>query len=209
MIRFGTVCALLFACLWASGCRMMEIRVGQAKVPEPVRVTPEQIETQRQAADYLERTVETPSEAQEVARALSDTVGAPVYPQAEATYIVDALYSDYRDTQREQRKRDQFLTKHAGGEIEGTGVDLAPWGMGLGTIILIFGIVALGGAPLLIAIGRLSVRTLIGAFRSTSRAIDEFKVKNPDGWAQLKPYLSTHQDSTHKSTIARERQRIS
>lgn len=190
--------------LLLSGCRLPEIRIGQAEVPAPLTVTPERLEAYRQGADYVAKTIESPVETVYVADELSSSLGAPKRPLDNVEDVVESLRKAYKDQEEEIESLNRKLERLQGKDIEGTGVDILPFGGGIGFIALIAAIILVPGfGTFVFWIIRKAFTNTRGAFKSTIRAIEDFKKEKPSEASALLNYLSKHQDSIHKDIVRR------
>lgn len=141
---------LFLAFSFVPSCALLpEHRIGQKAVPAPVAKSPQQIEAERQAAEYLTHVDMDPPEAEQVADGLSESLGKPGKPlptankqeiKDSAAEALKALNVGMTKMQKQIDAQNKFLSKYAGTKLEGTGFDL----MGPGMIAIVIGLIALG-----------------------------------------------------------------
>ncbi len=138
---------VLLFCL--SGCSLNPVRLFQSKVPPPLTKPPEQVETERRAADLIARTVETPKELKPVAAGLSASLGAPDKPIKVATpadipkaaaVSAEELRASLVTMQQQIITLNKMLAQNQGKTIEGTGFSI----LGPGMVTILIALVALG-----------------------------------------------------------------
>lgn len=199
-MRRGIVLAIVAG---LAGCQLPQWRVFQAKVPEPVKKNEVQVETDRRAADLIARKIEKPVELKPVAVGLSESLGKPERmiegPKAAETSVEELRFSVVK-TQEMVKKQNELLTKFAGREIEGTGLNL--FGPGMGVVVI--GLVVLGVMcpPAATAIFFLLRRTG-SALKQTVASIEQFSKEEPVAAERLKDLQSKAMDKAHKELIKR------
>lgn len=191
-------------CLLLTGCQSLipQWRVFQKKVPEPIVKTDSQREIDRQAADYIARTVETPPGLKPIAASLSESLGHPAKPikvtdDSEAK-LQAMLAKALLQTQRERDELNTALTKTEGKKIEGTGYNVFGFAIS-GTVILVIALCVM--FPPLAGIIWWIIQRAYGALSRTTAGIGKFMEANPDGGEQLKAFLSKTHDSADKNII--------
>lgn len=139
---YFAVAALTFGCTAS--------RIFQTKVPAPIVKTEDQLDSERQGADLIAKTIETPVELKPVATALSTSLGAPKkslfvggqsfnLPQA-ANHASGDLQTSILQVQKQLDQLNIKLSKLQGKDIEGTGISIL--GPGMVTVVLV--LIALG-----------------------------------------------------------------
>lgn len=149
-MKFLRVLLLFAAFGFIPACGVLpQYRIGQKSVPPPVQKPPQQVEAERQAAEYLTHVDMDPKEAEDVADGLSESLGKPDKPlktankeeiKDSAAEALKVLNAGMVKLQKQIDAQNKFLTKYAGTKLEGTGFDLA----GPGMFALIVGLIALG-----------------------------------------------------------------
>jgi hypothetical protein len=207
--------ALLILCLLLlSGCTLPEWRVGQQKVDGRLaEKPPQQIEAERRAAKYLSlrSLVLEPDAAQQlldihrVATPLSASLGEPAAPVTieDQAAVIDALKKGILAEQAKTEAWKAFARKHAGKPIEGTGVDLAPWGGGLGVIALVAACVFIPGFGSLVLF---VIKRLRGTVQQMAQSVEEYAIEHPARAEELKEYFSSAMDRPAKAIVKREKQ---
>jgi len=138
----------LILCFLLLGCTAP--RFFQSKVPAPIVKTDDQFESERQGADLIAKTIETPVELKPVASSLSTSLGAPKkslfvggasfnMPVA-AAHANSDLQSGILQMQHQLDVLNGKLTRLQGKDIEGTGFSI----LGPSTVVIIGGLIALG-----------------------------------------------------------------
>ena len=194
---------ILVTPLALSGCfSVPQWRVAQAKVPTPVVKTEKQTEAERQAADYIARTIETPIALKPVAQELSSSLGEPKAPIKEgpkaADQAVAALHRGQLDQQAQIDRLNRLLAKHQGKEIEGTGVNLFAPTTGLGFIGLIAACIFVPGFLTFVLF---VIRRAYGTLRVLVTKIREFEIAEPEAAAKLTESLGRGMDRSHKLLV--------
>lgn len=189
---------------------MPEWRVFEAEVPEPVEVSPEQREVWAQGASWLERDYAAGNpEADagvEVSAALSRSIGEPEEVEEDWEEIVVGLEAELRREREERKRLREFLERHGGKAVEGTGWNVIGFtGSYWFWLVVVVGILAVGGGPLLLMAFRgmrRTVETVVGA-------IDLFEDERPGEAAVLKrEYLSRKLDRAQKREIRKAKARL-
>lgn len=149
-MKFARIFLLFFAFGFVPACGILpQYRVGQKAVPPPVGKTLQQLEAERQGAQFVADTITAPAATVPVARAVSDSLGKPKEPLPTATpeqvdqsaaKALEALGKQMAKMQERIDAQNKFLTKYAGTKLEGTGFDL----MGPGMVTLVIGLIVLG-----------------------------------------------------------------
>jgi hypothetical protein len=206
---------LLIAVLLA-GCSMLplpDMRVGQKKIdPKTTEKPPEQVEAERRGAAYLSlrSLVFEPDARQQlleihsVAEALSASLGEPKKPVK--IEDKDAVIAELRAGRLADQKKIEgyraFTRKYAGQAIDGTGVDLAPWGGGLGLIAIVAACIFVPGFGTLVLF---VIRRLRATVQQMAQGVEEFAVEHPDKAEELKEYFSSAMDRPAKAILKREK----
>jgi hypothetical protein len=204
---------ILLLVLLAGCAALPEWRVGKKKVdPTLAEKPPEQIEAERRAAKYLSlRSLMIEPDARQqlmdihnVAEPLSASLGEPKKPVA--IEDKDAIIAELRAGRlADQKKADAwkaFAKKYAGQPIEGTGVDLAPWGGGLSLVLIVAACVFVPGFGTLVLF---VIRRLRGTVQQMAQGVEEFAVEHPEKAEELKEYLSSAMDKGTKAIVKREK----
>lgn len=200
-----------------TGCQMPQWRVFQAKVPAVLVEKPKaQAEGERQAAAYIARVTAPPvtdparvvGHIHPVATALSSSLGEPLQAIQgdDPAKTVAALRMGLKAKEQQLEAWKAFGRKHAGKELEATGINLAgPAGLTallavIAACVFIpgFGWVVLRVVPL-----------LLGAIRQMAAGVESFAKDAPQAASQLKTdYLGRKMDRTHKRIVARVKKSI-
>ena len=191
----------------AAGCSSVGLqskRIFQDNVAAPV--VKEVTEDIRQAADYLSKSVEEPTEARGVAIDLSQRVGSPERPINAANDVSAALTKGNRAHEKNLSDLMAWLDKREGTALEGTGLSL--WGAG-GFVVVLLIVVACVLVPALIPLVIQLVQTIAGTSRAVLRqtgaamvsAISEWEVENQTEAKELKALLSRKMDTKSKSIV--------
>ncbi len=204
--------AVISACLLLSGCAslMPQWRLFQKKVPAPIVKPAAQVEVERQAAEYIARTVEKPVELKPIAIGLSKSLGVPEKPilEAPAEAAPDFYDAWMKVLKKEQEQRDELnamLAKTEGKKIEGTGYNVFGFSVGAAGLALIILLVMF--PPLATIIWAIFTR-VSGALTTTAKGIAEFVKENPDAGKRLKDKLAQTQDAVHKQVISKIKSKI-
>jgi hypothetical protein len=207
------IAALL--CALFAGCTMLpEWRVGQKKIDPALAEKPaQQVEAERRAAQWLaiHSAMVEPDARQQlldihgVASALSASLGEPKEPVAAEDK--DAIIAELRRGIRAEQKKAEawkaFALKYAHKPVEGTGVDLAPWGGGLGLVLIAAACIFVPGFGTLVLF---VIRRLRGAVQQIAQGVEEYAIEHPEKAAELKEYLSSAMDRPAKAIMKREKQ---
>lgn len=205
----------LVACLLFAAC-LPQMRVFQAKIdPALAEKPPAQVEAERRAAAFIRDTSAAPAAnpvaqvaaIHAVAAPLSASLGEPKEPVTaeDKDRIIAGLRQGLLAEQKKAEQWKAFARKHAGREIEGTGLNLAgPAGL----LALVGVIAACVACP---ALGYLLLRLLPllwGFFRRTTTALHEFATEHPDAGEQVAQKLSARMDEAHKKLVRARAPRI-
>jgi uncharacterized membrane protein len=199
---------LLGGVLLVSGCSIPEVKLGEKEVPAPNMVTQETRYAWAQAADWIEKDYQTghpdPEVGQDVASTLSISLGPPLYLEDNPKKIIKTLNQNREDEADAREKTRDFLQKHQGKTIEGTGIDLLGWVDGYWVVVLVIAIIILmGGGPILVMVVNRVRVTLI----QTVRAIERMKQEDPAAAAVYERIASEVMDDSHKRQIQAEQRR--
>lgn len=196
------------------GCAALpEWRVGQKKVdPKLGQKPPEQIEGERKGADYIEQKSAAPepdttgqlADIHEVAGLLSASLGEPEKPVTieDQAKVIAALRKGLRSEQKKADGWKAFALKYGGKPIEGTGVDLAPWGGGLGLVAIVAACILVPGFGTFVLY---VIRRLRGTVQQMAQGVEEFAIEHPEKAAELQEYLSSAMDKPMKAIVKREK----
>lgn len=203
-----------FLALIFSGCSLLPVlRVGQKKIdPKATEKPAEQTEAERRGAAYLSlrSMVFEPDARQQlleihtVAESLSASLGAPKKPVTLENK--DAVISELRAGRLADQKKIEayraFTLKYAGSTIDGTGIDLAPWGGGFGLLLIVAGCIFIPGFGTLVLF---VIKRLRGTVQQMAQGVEEFAVEHPEKAAELKDYLKGSMDKATKAIVKREK----
>lgn len=179
-------------------CTAPQWRIAQRKVPSPI---PSASEAEKRGAFLVAELITAPSAAIPLAKELSVSLGEPMNRETSEAGIPSAIAGLEKGTKEKKRlesKRDAFLSKYQGYELENTGLNL-------------FGPVSIGaGIALIVAPGALSVcfvviRRLRATIQTISEGVENFKSSNPDKVEDLEYELGRKMDSMHKKIVRREK----
>lgn len=205
MKRVLLVCILLLS----TGCTslMPQWRLFQKKVPAPIVKAPEQIETERQTADYIARTVEQPPQLRPMAAKLSESLGRPKKPIATdmtADEADERMMASWQkvllQSQQQITELNALLAKSEGKKIEGTGVNMFGFSMGGATIALI--VICVMFPPVAVILWTIFKR-VSGALTTTAAGIARYVKEHPEAGEELKDTLEKTQDKVHKQVISK------
>ena len=184
-----------------------QMRVWQAKVPDPVTITEQQREPWAQAAGWIEvdyaKGHPDPVEGQKVATALSTSIGSPSTPAKSVDQLIKDLERARAQIRSQQAQIESFLHRQQGRTVEGSGFNLLGftssywvWVGGLAVFLW------LGGGPILIMVIRRTRNTL----RATIKAIEETRRVNPQAVAVFENQASKVMDASNKKLVKSEKQ---
>ena len=199
-----TVSIILILSAGCSSVGLQSKRIFQDNVAAPV--VKEVTEDIRQAADYLSKSVEEPTEARGVAIDLSQRVGPPERSINAANDVSAALTKGNRAHENDLSDLMAWLDKREGTALEGTG--LSVWGAG-GFVVVLLIVVGCVLVPALIPLVIQLVQTIAGTSRAVLRqtgaamvsAISEWEVENPTEAKELKALLSRKMDTKSKTIV--------
>ena len=199
-----TVSIILILGAGCSSVGLQSKRIFQDNVAAPV--VKEVTEDIRQAADYLSKSVEEPTEARGVAIDLSQRVGSPERPIDAANDVSAALTKGNRAHQNDLADLMTWLDKREGTALEGTG--LSVWGTG-GFVVVLLIVVACVLMPALIPLVIQLVQTIAGTSRAVLKqtgaamvsAISEWETENPTEAEELKEIMSRKMDTKSKTIV--------
>jgi hypothetical protein len=210
MKRPASMAAILISIALGCGCSLLPSwRVFQAKIdPKLAEKSADQVEAERRAAAYIVQASAAPASnpaaqvanIHAVAVPLSSSLGEPQLPvvAADQAAVIAALRQGILAEQQKAEQWRAFARKHAGREIEGTGIDIAgPTGL-----LVLAGIVAacIAFPPIGYVLLR-ALPLLWSFFRRTTAAIGEFGQENQDAGKQLAAKLSRRMDEAHKKLV--------
>lgn len=209
-------CFALVALTFAGCSALPSWRIFQKKIdPKLVEKPDKQVEAERQAAKYIVLKSAAPfgnpvtqlEEIHSVAVPLSASLGEPaqVIVVQDKDSIIAALHAGMIAEQKKTEAWKAFATKYAGKEIEGTGVDLAPWGGGLGLIGLLAACILVPGFGTLVLF---VIKRLRGTVQQISQGVEEYAAANPAAAADLKQKLRGTMDLAHQAIVDREKKFI-
>jgi hypothetical protein len=205
--------AVLLCLFVLPACQLPEFRVGQQKVdPKLADKPPEQTEAERRAAEYLSlRSLVLEPDARQqlldihnVATPLSASLGksqAPVTIE-DKDAIIAALTKGILAAQKKDEAWKAFARKHAGRPIEGTGVDLAPWGGGAGVLLLVAGCIFVPGLGSFVLF---VIKRLRGTIQQMAQGVEEYAIEHPGKAKELKEYFTSAMDRPAKAIVKREK----
>ena len=199
-----TVSIILILGAGCSSVGLQSKRIFQDNVAAPV--VKEVTEDIRQAADYLSKSVEEPTEAKGVAIDLSQRVGPPERPINAANDVSAALTKGNQAHEDDLADLMTWLDKREGTALEGTGLSL--WGAG-GFVVVLLIVVACFVSPALILLVIRLVQTIAGTSRAVLKqtgaamvsAISEWETENPTEAKELKALLSRKMDTKSKTIL--------
>ena len=205
--NIATIFTVSIILILGAGCSSVGLqskRIFQDNVAAPV--VKEVTEDIRQAADYLSKSVEEPTEARGVAIDLSQRVGPPERPILAANDVSAALTKGNRAHENDLSDLMAWLDKREGTALEGTG--LSVWGAG-GFVVVLLIVVGCVLVPALIPLVIQLVQAIAGTSRAVLRqtgaamvsAISEWETANPDEAEELKSILSRKMDTKSKTVI--------
>ena len=205
--NIATIFTVSIILILGAGCSSVGLqskRIFQDNVAAPV--VKEVTEDIRQAADYLSKSVEEPTEARGVAIDLSQRVGPPERPILAANDVSAALTKGNQAHEDDLADLMTWLDKREGTALEGTGLSL--WGAG-GFVVVLLIVVACVLVPALIPLVIQLVQTIAGTSRAVLRqtgaamvsAISEWEVENPTEAKELKALLSRKMDTKSKTIV--------
>lgn len=207
MRKLLTVCLLTLMVMGCSTVR--DWRTGQETVPVHQPITAQQREVERQAADYLARSVESPEEAKPVAEGLSGLMGKPVDELNDTDLLVKGLRAELSASRKRIDALEGWMRDNEGKTIEGTGWQPFGWLPGTSWLWIagIIAFVAIGGlsivGPLFSAMFKLR-RTV----RSVVRGVENFSLQDPIAAKQLKQQLKGVMPPQQQIIIDKEKLRI-
>lgn len=199
-----------------AGCGLPQWRVGQKTIDAKLAEKPaQQIESERQGAKFIELKsakleadpAQQVADIHSVAVPLSSSLGEPEKPVSieDKDAVIKSLQAGIRAEQKKADAWKAFAKKYHGTQLEGTGVDLAPWGGGLGIVALIAACVLVPGFGTFVLF---VIRRLRGTVQQVAQSVEEYGKENPEEAAKLKQYFSAKMDKAHKAIIAREKKYI-
>ena len=205
--NIATIFTVSIILILGAGCSSVGLqskRIFQDNVAAPV--VKEVTEDIRQAADYLSKSVEEPTEARGVAIDLSQRVGSPERPINAANDVSAALTKGNQAHEDDLADLMTWLDKREGTALEGTGLSL--WGAG-GFVVVLLIVVGCVLVPALIPLVIQLVQTIAGTSRAVLRqtgaamvsAISEWEVENPTEAKELKALLSRKMDTKSKTIV--------
>lgn len=204
----------VFALFLLTACGLPSLRVGQAKIdPKLAEKPPEQIEAERQGADYIEQKSAAPEpdamkqlqDIHQVAGPLSASLGEPKKKVTveDKDAIIASLKKGLLAEQKKAEAWKSFARKYAGKELEGTGVDLAGIGGGFGLLAIIAACIFVPGFGTLVLF---VIKRLRGTVQQVAQGVEEYAAEHPEEADNLKKFLSAKMDSAHKAIVQREKQ---
>lgn len=201
----------VFFILLLTACTVPQWRVAQAKVPEPLQKPAKQVEGERQAADFVARTITAPAETIPVAQKLSASLGVPDKPIV-ATDLNqgrdEALLALLKGMQQQQdalAKLNAQLAKYEGKKIEGTGVNV----FGFAVSLPVLGMIALCiFCPGAIGVLFWLLKKARGALTATVQGVQNFKEENPQAAKAINTALNGAQDEAHKLLVKKIKSKL-
>jgi hypothetical protein len=191
--------------LLLSGCKTPQLRIFQSKVPAPISKPAAQVEGERQAADYVARTITAPAESVPVAQKLSASLGEPEHrieaktPEKGSNEAIKSLADGLKENQGQLVLLNERLSKVDGKKIEGTGFNM----FGFAVSLPVLGLIALAiFCPSSIGVMWWLLKKTKGALVATIQGVQDFKESNPDIAVKLNTALAATQDAAHKATIS-------
>lgn len=208
--------ALILTIVAMAGCSLPNWRVFQKKVdPKLAEKPPEQVEAERRGAKYLSlRSIMLEPDVRQqlldihaVAEPLSASLGEPAaaVTAEDKDAVIASLRKGILAEQKKAAAWKSFAQKYAGKELEGTGVDLAGIGGGLGLLAIVAACVLVPGFGTLVLF---VIRRLRGTVQQMAQSVEEYAVQHPEAAGALKERFSAVMDSAHKQIIKREKQFI-
>lgn len=209
--------ALLILLLFVlAGCTLPSWRVGQKTIDAKMgEKPPAQTESERQGAKFIELKsakleadpAQQVADIHAVAVPLSSSLGEPAKTVTleDKEAVIKSLQAGIRAEQKKADAWKAFAKKYHGTQLEGTGVDLAPWGGGLGLVALLAACVLVPGFGTFVLF---VIRRLRGTVQQVAESVEAYSKENPDEAAKLKGYFSAKMDKAHKAIIAREKKYI-
>lgn len=192
---------VLVGLLWlfiGVACTVPQWRIAQKKVPSPI---PSVSEAEKRGAYLVAEMVTAPAAIIPLAKELSVSLGEPINRETTEAGIPSAIAGLKKGTKEKKRleiKRDAFLSKYQGYELEGTGLNL----FGPVSIGLVFALVAAPGA---LSVCFVVIRRLRATIQTISEGVENFKASNPDKVEDLEYELGRTMDSPHKKIVRREK----
>lgn len=204
---------LILAVLSLVGCSLPSWRVGQKTIDPALAEKPaSQIEAERAAAEFIELKSAVPEAdtvlqlqaIHAVASPLSASLGEPLKPVTidDRDAVISALQKGILAEQKKTEAWKAFARKYAGKEIEGTGVELAGIGGGLGLLALVAACILVPGFGSLVLF---VIKRLRGTVQQFAQGVEEFAAEHPAKAAELKEYLSSAMDRPAKAIVKREK----
>ena len=171
-------------------------RVGEEKVPDPVRKTNQHKEVEKQSAYYL--ATHTKDENKVVADVLSRSIGAPKQKEEKANVLESELFRHIANFENENVQLNDKLEQYSGKSIAGTGISLLPFFSGFGVISVIALLVLFPGlATVLFFI----LRRTKTAMANVIEGIQEFSKDDPVHCKKLDDLLEKKLDRREKKQI--------
>lgn len=212
-MRLARIISALYAVLALAGCALPQWRVFKAKIDPKLAEKPAaQIEAERQGAKYIAMVSASPAadpvrqvaEIHQVAVPLSSSLGEPILPIAikDKDAIIARLQKGIVAEQAKVEKWKAFAQKYAGQSIEGTGVNLAPWGGGAGILLLVAACILVPGFGAFVLF---VIRRLRSTVQQMAQGVEEFAIEHPDKASELKEYFSSAMDRATKAIVKREK----
>ena len=204
--------SLVLCVVMLSGCAVPQWRVFQKSVPAPVGKSEAQVESERQAADLIAKTVEEPVQLRPVAQTLSESLGKPLKPldhtniPTASNRAVSGLESGILEVQRERAKQDEFLARYEGLQIENTGVNLFGGSVVLSMVAVVALCVLVPGFGTLVLF---LIRRLRVGLQQTVEGIAQFSEDEPESAQRLKNHLRGRMDSGSKAVVNGFRRNLS
>lgn len=202
---------IIAVCLLLAGCHAPQWRVFQSKVPAPISKPAAQVEGERQAADYVARTITAPAESVPVAQKLSASLGEPEHriesktPEKGSNEAINALANGVKESQSQIVRLNERLDKFDGKKIEGTGFNV----FGFAVSLPVLGLIALAiFCPSLFLVLLSTLKRVKGALVATIQGVQAFKAANPELSEEINTKLDQAQDATHKALISKLKLKI-
>jgi hypothetical protein len=168
-------------------------RVGEEKIPDPVRKTKQHKETERVGAYYLFEN--TTNENQLVASALSRSLGTPNKKQKDPNVLESELFRHIANFENENVQLNDKLEEYNGMSIAGTGYNLFPFFSGFGIVAIVALLILFPSATTILFFVLRRTRT---AFANVVEGIQEFSKDDPEHSKHLDELLEKKLDRREK-----------
>jgi hypothetical protein len=171
-------------------------RVGEEKVPDPVRKTKQHKEVEKQSAYYL--ATHTKDENKVVAEVLSRSIGTPKQKEEKANVLESELFRHIANFENENVQLNDKLEEFNGMSIAGTGYNLFPFFSGFGIVAIVALLILFPSATTILFFILRRTRT---AMANVVEGIQEFSRDDPEHSKRLDELLERKLDRREKQQL--------